>query len=81
MERQNVTLSLPKALLKKVKTLAVMKDRSLSDLLRETLEEKVQEETGYLKAKKRQMALMEKGFDLGTKGNKVVSREDIHARK
>ena len=35
MERQNVTLSLPKALLKKAKTLAVKKDKSLSDLLRE----------------------------------------------
>ena len=43
MERRNVTLSLPKTLLKKAKILAVMKDRSLSDLLRETLEEKVKE--------------------------------------
>ena len=37
MERQNVTLSLPKALLKKAKTLAVKKDSSLSDLLRGAL--------------------------------------------
>lgn len=72
MERRNVTLSLPKTLLKKAKTLAVMKDRSLSDLLREILEEKVKEETGYQRAKDRQTAFMEKGFDLGTKGRSTI---------
>ncbi|TAL24665.1 MAG: CopG family transcriptional regulator [Nitrospirae bacterium] len=81
MERQNVTLSLPKALLKKAKTLAVMSERSLSDLLRETLEEKVRHETGYKKAKERQIALMKKGFDLGTKGKICVSREELHERR
>jgi metal-responsive CopG/Arc/MetJ family transcriptional regulator len=40
-----MTLSLPKALLKKAKTLAIRKDRSLSDLLRSALEEKVKEES------------------------------------
>lgn len=81
MERQNVTLSLPKALLKKAKTLAVMKDKSLSDLLRETLEEKVRQETGYQRAKERQIALMKKGFDLGTKGKVSISREELHERR
>jgi len=81
MERRNVTLSIPKALLKKAKTLAVMKDRSLSDLLRETLEEKVEEETGYQRAKERQLALMEKGFNLGTKGRSTISREELHERR
>jgi hypothetical protein len=81
MEKQNVTLSLPKALLKKAKTLAVMKDRSLSDLLRETLEDKVKEETGYQRAKDRQTSLMEKGFDLGTKGKIAVSMEALHVIK
>jgi len=81
MERRNVTLSLPKTLLKKAKILAVMKDRSLSDLLRETLEEKVEEETGYQRAKERQIALMEKGFNLGTKGRITISREELHERR
>lgn len=81
MERQNVTLSLPKALLKKAKTLAVSKDRSLSDLLRGALEEKVKEESGYQRARDRQVALMKKGFDLGTKGKISVSREELHARR
>jgi metal-responsive CopG/Arc/MetJ family transcriptional regulator len=81
MERQNITLSLPKALLRKAKTLAVMQDRSLSDLLRKTLEEKVKEETGYQRASKRQLAVMEKGFDLGTKGKITVSRDELHERR
>ena len=81
MERRNVTLSLPKTLLKKAKILAVMKDRSLSDLLRETLEEKVKEETGHQRAKERQIALMEKGFNLGTKGRITISREELHERR
>lgn len=81
MERQNITLSLPKTLLKKAKTLAVMKDRSLSELLRETLEEKVKGETGYQRAKERQVALMEHGIDMGTKGKIIVSRDEIHERR
>jgi len=81
MEKQNVTLSLPKDLLKKAKTIAVMKDKSLSDLLRETLEEKVRQETGYQTARKRQIALMKKGFDLGTKGKISISREELHERR
>jgi hypothetical protein len=81
MEKQNVTLSLPKSLLKKAKTLAVMKDRSLSDLLRETLEEKVREETGYQRAKDRQLKLMNEGFDLGTRGTVSIPREELHDRR
>lgn len=81
MEKQNITLSLPKALLKKAKTLAVINERSLSDILRETLEEKVKEESGYQRAKERQIALMKKGFDLGTKGKIAASREELHERR
>jgi predicted transcriptional regulator len=81
MERQNVTLSIPRALLKKAKSLAVKKDRSLSDLLRGALEEKVREESGYQRARDRQVALMKKGLELGTKGKIAVSREELHARR
>ncbi len=48
MERQNITLSLPKALLKKAKTIAVMEGRSLSDLLKITLEEKIKHDSGFI---------------------------------
>lgn len=81
MERQNVTLSLPKSLLKKAKTLASKEDRSLSELLRETLEERVMQKSGYQRARERQIALMKKGFDLGSKGKITFTREDLHERR
>lgn len=81
MERQNVTLSLPKSLLKKAKTLASKEDRSLSELLRETLEEKVMQKSGYQRARERQIALMKKGFDLGSKGKITITRDELHERR
>ena len=81
MERQNVTLSLPRALLKRAKAIAAKKEKSLSELMRESLEEKVREATGYKKAMERQIRLMKRGFDLGTKGKITFSREEIHERR
>ncbi len=80
MKRRNVTLSLPEPLLRKAKVVAAKKEKSLSELLREALEEKVREHTGYKRAMERQRKLLEKGLDLGTEGNIVISREDLHAR-
>ncbi len=80
MNKQNVTLSLPKTLLKKAKLAAVSKEKSLSEFLRESLEEKVGEATGYKKAKERQLRLLKMALDLGTKGHITTSREELHAR-
>jgi len=81
MERQNVTLSLPKSLLKQAKILAAQEDKSLSELIRETLSKKVREESEYEDAKKRQIAAMEKGFNLGTKGKMKFSRDELYERR
>ena len=81
MNKQNVTLSLPKALLRKAKMLAASRDESLSELLRESLETKVREASGYKKARTRQLRLLEKGLDLGTGGRIGVSRDDLHERR
>ncbi|MDH5202428.1 MAG: DUF6364 family protein [Nitrospirota bacterium] len=81
MNRQNVTLSLPKSLLKRAKVIAASKDKSLSQLLRESLEEKIKESTGYKKAMERQLRFMKKGFNLGTKGKITLSREELHERR
>lgn len=80
MEKQNVTLSIPRLLLKQAKILAASQDKSLSQLLKESLEEKVREEADYDKARKRQLRLLEKGLDLGTKGQMTITREELHAR-
>ena len=81
MERQNITLSLPKSLLKKAKVMAVKKDKSLSEFFREFLEEKIWEDTGYAKARDRQLRVLRMGLNLGTQGNITVPREDLHARR
>ncbi len=81
MEKQNVTLSLPKPLLKKAKTLAAKKEKSLNEFVRESLEEKVRESTGYKKAMERQLRRMKKGFDLGTQGKIKLTREELHERR
>ena len=81
MEKQNVTLSLPKALLRKAKLRAVREDKSLTQLVRDLLEREVRSQGGYAKALSRQRRLLEKGFDLGTGGRLEVSREQIHDRE
>ena len=73
MERQNITLALPKALLKRVK--------SISQLLKETLEKRLRTETNFKSAKRRQLALLKQGFDLGTKGRMNTTRETLHERR
>lgn len=81
MERQNVTLSLPKSLLKKAKVLAAQEDKSLSELIRESLLKRVKDQKEYEQAKKRQIALMEKGFNLGTKGKIAFTRDQLYERR
>ena len=81
MDRQNVTLSLPRSLLRKAKVIAAKKEKSLSELMKEAIEEKVKEDTGYKKARERQLRLLKKGLNLGTKGNITFSREELHARR
>jgi len=81
MERQNVTLSLPKPLLRKAKAVAMKAEKSLSEFLREALEEKVNESSGYKRAKRSQLNLLKVGLDLGTEGYLKISREELHARR
>ena len=80
MERQNITLSLPRDLLKKAKAAAAMEGKSLSELMRETLEKRVRDEAAFNAAKRRQLALLKQGFDLGTNGSFSISRDDLHER-
>jgi len=80
MEKQNVTLSVPKELLRQAKIIAASQDKSLSQLIRESLEEKVREAADYNKARNRQLRLLKKGLNLGTEGQVRTSREELHDR-
>lgn len=81
MNRQNVTLSLPTSLLKKAKVIAARREKSLSEFLRESLEEKVREANGYKKARQRQVRILKQGFNLATKGHIIATREELHDRR
>ena len=80
MERQNITLSLPKDLLQKAKILAVKKNTSLSGLLSEYIAKMTNDEEAFQVAKARHRHLLKKGFDFGLKGEIPWKREEIHER-
>jgi hypothetical protein len=77
---QNITLALPKNILRRAKLVAAKRHTSVSHLLTEALEATLSEEQGYLQAQTRQSALLEKGIILGTEGIIGWRREALHER-
>lgn len=80
MQTQNVTLSLPKTTLKKAKMIAVERQTSLSRLLTGLVEKMVGADERYRRARERHLAMLEEGYDLGTEGRPLVSRDELHER-
>jgi hypothetical protein len=79
MKTQNIILSLPKCTIREIRKIAALRHISVSSLLSELLEQIAGQETGYNCARQRQLASMEKGFDLGT-GGAISSRQALHKR-
>jgi hypothetical protein len=79
-EIQNITLALPKRLLRKVKHLAVERETSVSRLLSETLEELVTRGDAYEEAKRRAVHDLDHPRNLGTFGTITWTRDDLHER-
>ena len=77
---QNITLSMPKDILRRVKHIAVERQTSVSGLMVEMLEDLVHREDAYVQARERQLALMKKGFNLGTNGVATWTRDELHER-
>jgi hypothetical protein len=80
-DRQNVTLSLSKLLLRRAKILAVERQTSLSGLLAGALEGLVRDSDEYEKAKRRALARMKNPPNLGTKGRITWTRDSLHERR
>ena len=80
MEKQNVTLSLPRSILRKAKKIAIDQDRSLSGLMVELLTELVEREDQYASAKRKYLAILDQDTDLGTNGSISWTRADLHDR-
>ncbi len=80
MERRNITLSLPKDTLLKVKLIAVQRQTSVSGLLTQALERLVEHEDAYVHARRRHLEWLKRGADLGTAGQVSVGRDELHER-
>lgn len=80
MESQNITLALPKDLLRKVKVLAAQRETSVSRLLAEQLERLVERDEAYERARERHLAWLESAPDLGTGGKITWTRDELHER-
>jgi hypothetical protein len=80
MDKQNITLSLPKDLLRKAKQLALDRQLSLSGLMVQLLHDVVRHEEEYEQARLRSIERMRQGYALGTNGVISWSREELYDR-
>ena len=80
MEKQNITLSLPREILKKGKMVAAQKGISLNELVRELLQMTAENEEEYRTSAERQIRRMGEGIELGTKGKISWKRNQLYQR-
>ena len=80
MKKQNITLSLPKDILREAKHFAVDQGMSLSGFLVDALTERVKRLREIQRAGARQRALMRRGLKLGKQGRATWNRDDLHTR-
>jgi predicted transcriptional regulator len=76
----NITLALPEDLLRRLEILATRQDSSLSALLTAALSDLADREEGYSEAATAMLRDMERGYDSGTRGYIVWTRDDLHFR-
>ena len=75
--KANITLKLDKELLREARILAAEQGTSISALLAAKLEEAVRKRRDYEAAKKRALAILNKGWNLG---GRPLSRDEMHER-
>ena len=78
MTKQNVTISLTRQTLQKVRVLAARRATSISGLLAEQVEILIGEEEAYDRAQRQAMTLLDRGFHMG--GMIRASRDELHER-
>lgn len=78
MASRNVTLALPEELVRRLKILAAQQDTSISALLTATLSELADQEEGYAEARDAMIGDMQRGYDLGTRGQITWTRDSLY---
>ena len=76
--KQNVTLALPADTLRRLKILAAERGSSISRMLTEQLDELLDRESGYERARRRALADLERGWDLGLRDGVTWTRDELH---
>ena len=76
--KANVTLRIDAVLLKEARILAAAEGTSVSRLLADRLEELIRRRKAYESARRRALARLRQGFDLGW--SKPSSRDELHER-
>ena len=76
--KQNITVRLDRRTLRKAKVLAARRNTSISGLLAEQIETLVGEDDAYDQARRRALALLDRGFHLG--GHIESTRDEWHER-
>ena len=79
-ENQNITLNVPRELLKRVKRLAADRETSVSALMSKALARLADEDRRYSAARKRALAAMKSARSLGTRGRAIWTRDELHER-
>ena len=81
METQNITLTLPRELLKQIKRLAADRDTSVSALMVQALSSLADEDRRYSAARKRALGALTEARSLGTNGTVTWRRDELHERQ
>ena len=76
--KANITLKVDADLLREARVLAAEEGRSVSALLAERLEEMVRERKAFARARRRALARLREGLDLGWTPPR--SRDELHER-
>jgi hypothetical protein len=76
--KQNITVAIEPALLKQARAIAARRGQSVSALLADELRRLVAEDRTYESARRKALALMQTGLDLG--GGRMEDRNAIHDR-
>lgn len=75
--KKNFTLQIDSELLEKVRALAERERKSINAFVTEVLRQGLRKDADYEHAKRRSLARMQRGYDLGFE---PVSRDELHER-
>ena len=73
-------MSVPDELLRRLKIIAAKEETSISAMLTRALQRIVDDEDGYVEAQRRMLADLKKGYNLGTRGKAMWTRDELHER-